>query len=155
MKKLIFLISIIAALFIQGAQSQESATYDVKMGYPDSWLTYTMPTGTNATTATDSTWYYTFWVLNKTPVKYDFKVRLTKVSGTTRSVPVVLKAKKFLSDSWSTITTTTWYTGVDTTILFNQTTTIQYYKYWQINTIGARAGYIFRIPEISLNTWEQ
>jgi hypothetical protein len=48
-------------LFSAASFAQKSSTYDKTMSYTDTWFTYTMPTGTNATTATDSTWTYTVW----------------------------------------------------------------------------------------------
>jgi hypothetical protein len=141
-------------LFSAASFAQKSSTYDKAMSYTDTWFTYTMPTGTNATTTTDSTWTYTVWKESDQGVKYDFKLKLDSIGGTKQRTPVVLKAKKNLSDSWTTVTTVIWLNGNDTTVLFTQTSTAQYYRYWQIGLVTARKNFIYRVTELTEKYWK-
>jgi hypothetical protein len=153
MKKIIFLFSILTILFING-YGQEQSPQDKTLGYDLTWFTYTAPTTTYATTATDSNWYYTVLNESKGPVKYNFKITLDSISGTKQVTPVVLKAKIWPSDSWTAIDTITWSTGVDTTILFTQTTTAQYYRYWRVDITTALKAFIIQVDELSAKFWE-
>jgi hypothetical protein len=152
MKKIMFLFALLTVIL--SANAQEKATYDQPMGYADTWFTYNMPTSSYAMTATDSTWYFTTWKLSDAGIKYDIKLTLDSVGGTKQITPVLLKAKKQLSDSWTTITTVNWTNGHDTTILFNQTSTSQYYRYWQVYLKSNRKGFIVKIPELSEIFWK-
>lgn len=137
---------------MMAVKAQESATYDYPLGYNDTHMTYTSTA--NVTTATDSTWYYTVWKEAKSPLKYDMKVVLDSVSGTKQVVPIILKGKAFLSDSWTTITTVNWVLGHDTTIRFSETSTAKQYRYWQIYIRSARKAFIFKVTELSQKYWE-
>jgi hypothetical protein len=150
MKKLLFLFSFCACFLM--ASAQKSTTTDLNLGYDQTWYTYTSTA--NATTATDSTWYWTTIKESVIPVKYDIKISLDSVSGTKQVTPVVLKAKKFISDSWTTITTINWTNGHDTTVLFNQNSTAQYYRYWQVYIKSNRKAFIFKVTELSQKFWE-
>jgi hypothetical protein len=55
MKKLLFIIVLIFSCVI--GFSQESSVADKYLGYAETWFTYNATS--NATTATDSTWYFT------------------------------------------------------------------------------------------------
>lgn len=153
MKKLFSILILACALFAQG-YSQEASDYDYKIGYSGTWLTYSMPTGTNATTATDSTWFYTVLKETDMPLRYDIKLICDSVSGTHKTVPIVLKGKKFLSDSWTTLQTVYWVTGVDTVKTFTQATPGQY-RYYQVYTRSNNKGFVFRFPELSFMFYKQ
>jgi hypothetical protein len=143
-------------LFCAAAFSQESSKYDYKIPYAETSVTWpAVSQTTNATTATDSVWFYTIYKESSMPVKYDFKVSCDSVGGTYKRVPIVLKAKKFLSDDWTTVTTVAWTTGKDTVKTFTQSTTAQQYQYWQIYIKSDSKGFIFKIPELSAKFWEQ
>jgi hypothetical protein len=154
MKKQLFSICLLAVLFVANAYSQESATQDYSMGYNDTWVTYTNTT-TNVTTATDSIWYYTVLKESKMPLKYDIKVKVDSVSGTIRRTTITLKAKKWLSDDWTTITIVPWTTGRDTTKTFTEITTARQYRYWQIYIKSDLKAFIFKVPELSMKFYEQ
>jgi hypothetical protein len=154
MKKLIFLIAMISALFIQGAISQESADYDYKIGYSNTWITYAQPTGTNATTATDSIWYYTVWKETDMPLRYDIKVTCDSIGGTYKTVPILIQGKKWLSDSFTTLQTLNWTTGKDTTKVFTQATPGQY-RYYRVYVKSNNKGFIYRFPEVSFMFYKQ
>lgn len=150
MKKLLFLFSFCACFLM--ASAQKSATTDLILGYDQTWYTYT--SSANATTATDSTWYWTTMKESKSPVKYDMKIYIDSVSGTKQVTPVVLKAKKFITDSWTTITTVNWTNGHDTTILFTETSTARQYRFWQVYMKSNRKAFIFKVTELSQKFWE-
>lgn len=149
MKKLIFLFSLVLAVFLT-ANAQEDPDYDYKVNYDATWTTYNMPTGTNATTSSDSIWYFTVLKESKAPVKYDFKISLDSVGGTYKTVPIILQGKKFKSDAFTNVTTLYWTTGRDTVKTFTQNSTGQYYRYWRVYIKSNNKGFIFRVPELSV-----
>ncbi len=152
MNKLIFLVSFLACAFL--AQAQESTTFDNQLDYNQTWFTYSQTTPLKyANTATDSVWFWTTLKNSYYGVKYDIKVDLDSVGGTKQTVPVVLSAKKNLSDTWTIITTTNWKLGRDTVVLFTQTGTSQYYKYWKVSTNALKKGFIFRVKELTEIFW--
>lgn len=107
-----------AALFIQGAQAQESATQDASVPYSQTWAQYLPTTVPNATTATDSTWYYTFLKESMKPLLYDIKLILDSVGGTSKATTIILQTKTWASDTYTDIATKYWIAGHDTTITF-------------------------------------
>lgn len=153
MKRILFLLIAIIGLTVNSF-AQEATTYDKYVGYTESWFSYFPLSTDRVHTATDSIWYYTCLKESYWPVKYDMKVKLHKVSGTTRVVPVILKAKKFDSDAWTTVTTVYWVTGADTTKTFTQSSTYQQYRYWQIYMKANLKGMVSTVPELSMKFWD-
>lgn len=151
MKRLLF-TSILAILFLVNNIAQESAYEDTHLNYGKTWFSYISTS--NATTATDSIWYYTTRKESMKPLKYDIKIVLDSIGGTAVSVPVVLQAKKFLSDSFTPLDTITWADGGDTTIVWNETSTAQQYRYWRVYIQCATSGFIFGVDELSQKFWE-
>lgn len=149
MKKIIFLFAFIFALV--SVNAQESATQDQKLSYDATWFTYNA--SSNATTATDSIWYFTTLKESKGNLTYNIKLSLDSVSGAKKRTPVVLKAKTFESDDWTTVTTTNWVNGRDTTILFS-TATPTVYRYYQVYIKSDNKGFIFKVLELSKKFWE-
>lgn len=147
MKKAFLLIAFLASIVL--ANAQESSTYDYKIDYAGTWNTYFMPSTSYANTLTDSTWYYTVLKESDAGLRYQIKVSLDSIGGVKKKVAVVLKAKQWDSDSYTTVTTTYWWNGRDTTILFTQTSTAQYYRYFQVFVQGVNKGFVFKIPELS------
>lgn len=145
MKKLIFLFGLILVCFI--SYSQESTTEDKFINYDETWFTYT---GTsNATTATDSVWYFTVRKESLKKVFYEIKIDLDSISGTKQIVPVVLQGKILLSDNFTPLDTINWVNGSDTTIRFIQYTTAQKYRYYRPYLRSALKGFIFKVSELS------
>jgi hypothetical protein len=153
MKRILFLISILAVLFING-YSQEKSPQDKALDYDASWFTYTAHATTYATTATDSNWYFTTLKESHGPVKYDVKLSLDSISGTQSAVAIVIKGKKFASDDFTPIDTITWALGSDTTIVFTQNTTALFYRYFVIDITTALKGFIIQVDELSEKFWE-
>lgn len=106
--------------------AQESSTYDVTVGYTETWKSYLPTTVPYATTTTDSVWYYTFLKESSKPLIYDVKLKLDSISGTYKRTTVILQGKKFASDSYTNIATKYWTTGADTTITFTNFATGTY-----------------------------
>jgi hypothetical protein len=153
MKK-VFFILIMVLTFGFNSFAQESATYDKYLGYMESWFEYAPATTVHAHTATDSIWYFTCLKESYFPVKYDIKVKLHKVSGTTRVTPVILQAKKFDSDAWTTLSSVKWSTGVDTTKRFTEITTYQQYRFFRITMTAPLKGTIIDVQELSEKFWQ-
>lgn len=126
MKKLLTLLFLLVPLFLM---AQEASTYDQEIDYEQSWRTYT--TTSNATTATDSIWYYTFLKeSHSNSVFYQIKIDLDSVSGTAVPVPVVLQTKLWDSDTFTAIDTVTWGAGSDTVITFTNIASASFAGTW-------------------------
>jgi hypothetical protein len=153
MKK-VFFILVMVLTFGFNSFAQESATYDKYLGYAETWFQYFPASDTRAHTSTDSLWYFTCLSEKYYPALYDIKVRLDKISGTAIVVPVVLKGKKWDSDTYTTITTVNWTTGVDTTINFSITSNPVQYRYFQIYMKANGSGQVVNIDELSMKFWQ-
>lgn len=124
MKKIIFLFSLLVVVIT--TKAQESATQDVSIPYSQTWAQYVPSTVPNATTLTDSVWYYTFLKESTKPLLYDVKLKLDSSSGTARRTTVILQCKVWASDSYANLATKYWVTGHDTSITFTNFATQTY-----------------------------
>lgn len=173
MKRIIFLFALICALV--SASAQENAAYDYKVGYAESWTSYLPVTVPNATTATDSVWFYTVLKESNKPLFYDIKLKLDSTGGTAKRTTIILQSKVWNSDSYATVATKYWVTGHDTTILFTNIVTPalsgtfeadstmvftsnilpKINRYWRIFVRNDTKGFITKIPEFSILFKEQ
>jgi hypothetical protein len=173
MKKLFILISLLFACIAM--QAQESATQDYSIPYAQTWGQYAPTTVPNATTATDSVWYYTFLKESMKPLLYDIKLRLDSSGGTAKRTTIILQTKTWASDTYTDLETKYWVTGADTTITFtnvavstisgtfeadstmvftsNQAPKIS--RYWRVLVRNDTKGFIVKIPEFSILFKEQ
>lgn len=94
--------------------------------------------------------------LNKAePVKYNVAVKLTKVSGTPRVV-AKLQGKVFSADTYSDITTVTWYgTSSDTTIKYTQNSTAQYYRYFKLYFDANTTAQKSKVTTATVKLWDK
>jgi len=89
----------------------------------DANLTYKYAGGLGDT-ASYATVYTRIMTPNSTySLWYNMKIKITEVSATT-STTIILKARMFPTDAWSTVTTHTYKgTGADTTVVYQEITT--------------------------------
>jgi hypothetical protein len=153
MKKLFIFLSLIY-VFALNVKAQESATFDKALTYTETWFSYMPSTDSRAHTATDSLWYFTCFSEKYLPVTYDIKLKLDKISGTAKVVPVILKAKKWDSDAYLNLDTITWVSGVDTTINFIKTANPVQYRFFQIYMKANGDGQVVNIDELSMKFWQ-
>jgi uncharacterized protein YdeI (BOF family) len=152
MKKLFSILILACALFAQG-YSQEAATQDYSMGYNETWFEFTSTS--NATTATDSLWYYTVKKEAMRPLKYDMYIHLDSVGGTNKRTVVTIEAKNHLDQaSWTSIATKAWTTGKDTAINLTESSTAKQYRYWRFRVKSDNKGFIFKIDKLFCKYWE-
>jgi hypothetical protein len=152
MKKFIFSLILIACAFI--ANAQESATYDMNLGYSETWYKY-IGVSTDVLKVGDSTWSYTVYKDSRLPLKYDTYLYLDSTGGTKNLVTVTLLAKKWLDQaSWSTLKTATWTNGHDTTIVFTESSTAGQYQYYKLNILGANDTFLASIKKFYIKFWE-
>lgn len=146
MKKLIFLLSFIMVGFI--ATAQTTAVTKSLFKIPTTAYIYQyVGTASDSLGAVRDSILFPLYVESFNPTWYDFKVRIHEVVSPC-NVAVQLQGRKFSTDSWSTITTTTYKgVGTDTSILFNQTTTLQHYNYYQL--VFKRASNKAKITDIT------
>ena len=153
MKKFITIVFLSLA-FVVNMKAQENAEADRYIDYSESWMTYTGD-GINATTSSDSVWYYTILKESHQPLKYDIKVVLDSISGTFDSLSVYLQKKKFSSDDFANFDTVRWNLGSDTTVRFTVTQDTSYMdRYWRIEAVSDTSGFIFQVDELSIKFWE-
>ena len=151
MKKLIILLVCIVSFI--AIQAQENAIEDAYLDYNETWW-QDFNFG-NVTSATDSIWYYTVHKESLSPLKYDVKLIMDSISGTSDAVNVYLQKKKFLSDDFANLDTVSWNLGSDTTIYFTVTTDTSYMDRWfRIYTICDTSGFIYQVDELSFKFWE-
>lgn len=99
----------------------------------DTWYyQFSVGAATDTIGSSDTT-YYLQWLTNKDMgLLYNVKTKLTEVSGTA-TVAVSIQGKVHSDDSWSNIATQTYYgAGSDTTLVFTQTSTAQFYRYFRL-----------------------
>jgi len=132
-------IFIIALLFvIVGLTSaQNSSTYDATFKSDKTYLITDIVGATGDTIGSgDSTWTYTTRLYPPSKLFYDMYLALDSTGGTAATVTVVLNGRDMSVDSWTEITSVTWNDGADTTINFEQFTTAQPYKDYQVTITG-------------------
>lgn len=111
-------------LFVVGANAQRTLNVD---SY------YDIYTGLATDTVSQTRTWNMYFAPNKGErLFYDFRVKLTEVVATTQTA-VALQGKKMDTDSWSTITTLNYKgTGTDTTLVFAETSTASFYRFFNI-----------------------
>lgn len=153
MKKILLIALFILPLMLN-VEAQESADADRYIDYSESWMTYSGD-GINATTASDSTWFYTVLKESHLPLKYDVKMELDSISGTFDSLSVYLQKKKFYSDNFANLDTIRWNLGQDTVVRFTVTQDTSYMdRYWRVKAVSDTSGFIFQVDELSIKFWE-
>jgi len=151
MKKLFFLFSFCVCFLM--ANAQKSSTADSPLGYDQTFYQFT--TTANATTATDSTWYYTILKESKGPLKYDIMIHLDSIGGTGKRTVVTLQGKVWTDQvAWTSITTKAWTLKHDTTVNLSETSTAKQYRYWQVLVKSDNKGFIFKVDKLYFKFWE-
>lgn len=127
--------------------SQESASYDIKLGYDQTYQNFignsrdTIGTG-------DSIWYYTINKLTDSKLNQYVYLSLDRISGT-GIVDVYFQSKTFLEDTFVNYDTVTYYTTADTVIRVNTSST-KSADYWRVYIKGRTDGK--KVKVLNLNT---
>lgn len=141
MKRILVLIVSIFIAFIGYGQTVSSSSVTKKLDLNQN-ETYWFREGVAADTInqSDTTWAYTFGVNNLfDAVKQYVVVKLDSVSGTPLTT-VALSGKVFWDDSWTSITTASWYgTSSDTTLILDQSTA-KHYRFYKLSHDGDGTG---------------
>jgi hypothetical protein len=105
-------------------------------------------------TSGDSVLTYTFLANKADDLFYDIQVKLDSVSGTP-DYDVDLKGKVFENDSWSDLETdVTWDgTSSDTTILFQEHSTAEFYRYFQLQVNGQASTGAATVTHVEIKFW--
>jgi len=154
MKKFIGLIILTVSILF----ANQSFAQDKTFNYVGD-QTYLSYTGTTADTITnvnsDTLWSALFVTNNSVPLTQDLQVKITKVSGTPR-VNVVLQAKKFTNDSYTTITSKLWHGGggTDTTITLSNATANRY-RFYRVYFDATTATQKSRISYIEFKVYKE
>lgn len=149
MKKIVSLLFLFAALIVFSA----STSAQVKTG-SGNYVKFSLTSTTCVFSATDT--LYSFIVLpeSKVPVKYDVRTALHKTSGSP-VIAVSLQSKNFDSESWSNISTVTWKgKTADTTITFQNVSTLVYKRQFRLLFDGTTATNRSYISECLFKFWE-
>jgi hypothetical protein len=152
MKGLLLIFGLLLAVFMT-ANAQESATYDYDLGYNDSYCMFSSTA--NATSATDSLWYYTVKKEAKMALTYDVTIQLDSTGGTNHRTVVTLQGKNWPIQSYTTIATKAWTLGHDTTINFTETSTVKQYRIWRTQVKSDTKGFIFKVLQLNHKFWEK
>lgn len=132
MKRIIFLLSfMMIGLFVQSQTTfLEKPVYKVtKDAYT---YKYEGRVAVDSLTVKRDSIAYPIYLESPNPTWYDFKIHLDEITSPAR-ITTKLQGKKFLEDTWADVTSKVYYGGgTDTTILFNQTTTLQHYNYYRL-----------------------
>lgn len=128
MKKLLGII-LIAILTSTVVCAQQSKTLQpTAFGY-----SYTAVAG-DTISATDTAWTYDVTVNKATPLYYNFAVKVLKVSA--GSCTVYVMGKIYPTDEFTPISSGTFAgSQADTTILFTQNTTRQFYRIYRVKVV--------------------
>lgn len=102
----------------------------------------------------DSVLTYTFTLNKPDDVFYDIQIKLDSVSGTP-DYDIDLKGKVFSADSWSDLETdVTWDgTSSDTTILFQEHSTAEFYRIFQLQVNGQAGTGAATVDKVELKIW--
>ena len=127
MKKIFLLL---AAVFVMMTCTAQDRT--ITLGSDTWYYQFGVNTAADTISAFD-TLYYVQALTNKSMgLLYGIQTQITEVSGAAR-VAVSLQGKIHSGDSWTNITTVTYYgSDSDTTINFSQTGTAVFYRYLRI-----------------------
>jgi hypothetical protein len=128
MKKFIFGLSLVVALLsIHPVQAQ-------KVLGDNTWIYSWTSASTNSDTigTVPTLWQSDSISINKGDAYYyDFQVGLHEITSPFKATSV-LKARKFSTDAWTTLTTSTYYgTGTDTVINYVSETNKSFYRYYK------------------------
>lgn len=148
MKKLLFVLTLIVA-FIVSANAQVK---QVTLKKDQSVLEVT--TDYSLSTAGDSVLTYTVLANKFDDLFYQIQVELDSVSGTP-DYDIDLKGKVFENDAWSDLETdVTWDgTSSDTTITFTETSTAEFYRYFQLQVNGQAGTGAATVDRIDFKFW--
>lgn len=96
--------------------------------------------------ATDTSWTYELIVNKPTSLFYNVSAKITELTSPGKCA-VSLQGKIFSDDDYTNITTYNYYgSGTDTTIVFTQNTTKQFYRYYRVKVVyGANKVKIYNI----------
>lgn len=144
MKRLILLLSVLC--FGLSIFAQNSSTYDATFKSSETYLVVDK-TGSTADTigANDSTWTYTTRLYTPSKLFYDMHVALDSIDGTSATTIIRLNARDMSVDDWTVIDSAVWTTGADTIINFEQFTTAQPYKDYQVSVTGGTDSFTVRV----------
>lgn len=128
MKKVILLVCAILLTFAVSAQKT------IKLSPTVYAVEYT-GVAADSISATDTAFTYDVEVNKPNALFYNFKVKLTELASPCNMVVSVM-GKYFIDDEYTPITSAT-YTGAgtDTTIVFTQNTTAQFYRYYRVKVV--------------------
>lgn len=119
MKKIVLLLIACISFAYANAQMSDASLYFKYTGLATDTVSQTR------------TWSYSVKPNSTYALYYDFVFKLTEVVATTQTA-IALQARKFDTDSWSTITTINYKgTGSDTTFYYTQESTKQFYNEWR------------------------
>ena len=87
--------------------------------------------------ATDTAWTYEVFVNKPTSLFYNVSTKITELASPGKCA-VSLQGKIFSDDDYTNITTQSYLgSGTDTTIVFTQNTTKQFYRYYRVRVVYA------------------
>jgi uncharacterized protein YxeA len=141
MKKVFILLMAIVAISVNAQDIKRNGANGETLEANDYLMYYTGVATDTITTNQDSVavaWY----VKKPEATYYDFIFKLNEATAGGKAT-VKLQAKKFAVQAWSDVTSVTYYgagsTGADTTILFTQTSTKQFYNYYRFLVVSVAA----------------
>jgi hypothetical protein len=109
---------------------------------------------TLGTYSTDSTMTYTVTANKADDLFYDVAIQLDSLSGTP-TFTCDFKGKVFEDDTWTDLDTDIIWTGTssDTTVRFQQHTTAEFMRYFQVQINGGAATGSALVDKISVKLW--
>ena len=122
MKKLLVLVALVVAI-------NATAQVTVNMSVGSSYCEYN-PVVSASGTSTNTVMYFN--AAQNSPATQDFRVLLTKASGTFTNVTVSLYGTKF-EDTWSEIGTTTWNAATATSVVTISNATDNRYRKYKVD----------------------
>ena len=148
MKKIIFIAIALMALIGCEVQAQSPKALSLNQ-----WV-YGDDTDYSLSTSGDSVLTYTITLNKPEIVLYDVQVVLDSVDGTPDYV-VDLKGKVFEDDAWSDLETDVAWTGTsaDTTILFQEHSTAEFYRIFQLQVNGQALTGAAALSKFELKVW--
>jgi hypothetical protein len=129
MKKILFLICLVAFIF-----SSATAQKSIKLAPNVYAVEYTGVTA-DSISATDTAWTYDIQVNKANATFYNLKLKLTELSSPC-IMTVSLMGKIYVDDDYTTIGSHQYLgAGTDTSLLFTQNTTAQFYRYYRVKVV--------------------
>ena len=130
--KIIALIALSIGCFVFTNES----TAQVKLKPSTYALVYTC-LAVDTVSATDTAWTYEVFVNKPTSLFYNVSTKITELTSPGKCA-VSLQGKIFSDDDYTNITTYNYLgSGTDTTIVFTQNTTKQFYRYYRVRVVHA------------------